>query len=415
VLAVLIIPPNAMRISGSNPANLGDINPGGSRTAYWVLVFSTNRTYELGVVASGYRQDNGAYEETYGATTLSVHPRLTVSIISPRNITYSDADIPLVFAVNEPTAWLGYSLDGQANVTITGNETLTDLTNGVHHIVVHANDTIGNMGVSESIDFVVQDTTPPAIDILSPEEKTYSIINVPLTFKVAERVSWIAYSLDGQSNVTINGNTTFTVLSEGPHSILVFAGDMAGNTGSSTVRQFSFEKRHDLAINEVATMKTGCFPIASVGQGYSIDVFVIVENQGSFTETFNVTAYANMTFINTLTGMVVDSGNYTTATFSWNTTGWIKGNYAVSAYAWPVLDEVDVSDNNFTGCYIVVTIPGDVNGDWDVDIFDIVQLTGVYGLTKEDPEYCANCDVNRDGDIDIFDVVIACGNYGETL
>ncbi|MCW3986146.1 MAG: dockerin type I domain-containing protein [Candidatus Bathyarchaeota archaeon] len=60
-----------------------------------------------------------------------------------------------------------------------------------------------------------------------------------------------------------------------------------------------------------------------------------------------------------------------------------------------------------------MTILGDVNGDRDVDIFDIVLMAGIYGMTEKDQQFIANCDIDGDGDIDIFDVVIAAGNYGQ--
>lgn len=52
------------------------------------------------------------------------------------------------------------------------------------------------------------DATPPTISIISPENMTYSVNNVSLTFTISEPASWIGYSLDGQTNVTITGNTT---------------------------------------------------------------------------------------------------------------------------------------------------------------------------------------------------------------
>lgn len=72
----------------------------------------------------------------------------TISIVSPENKTYSGKDIPLTFSVSEPASWIGYSLDAQANVTITGNITLQDVPDGSHHLIVYANDTSSNMGAS---------------------------------------------------------------------------------------------------------------------------------------------------------------------------------------------------------------------------------------------------------------------------
>ena len=83
------------------------------------------------------------------------------------------------------------------------------------------------------------DTTPPTISIVSPENKTYIAKDVPLTFTVSKSTSWIGYSLDGQANVTITGNTTLTGLPDGPHSLVVYATDTYGNTGASETIYFT--------------------------------------------------------------------------------------------------------------------------------------------------------------------------------
>jgi hypothetical protein len=44
-----------------------------------------------------------------------------------------------------------------------------------------------------------------------------------LNFTVSEAASRITYSLDEGDNVTITGNTTLSRLSEGAHSITVYA------------------------------------------------------------------------------------------------------------------------------------------------------------------------------------------------
>ena len=171
------------------------------------------------------------------------HPDITppiISILSPENKTYTINDVPLTFTVSESTSWIGYSLDNQANVTITGNITLTDLAEGSRNIIVYANDTAGNMGYSDTVHFTV-DTLSPNIEILSPENKTYTTSSVPLNFTVDEATSWIGYSLDGQANITIAGNTTLTGLSDGMHILVVYASDIAGNIGSSDMVYFTIE------------------------------------------------------------------------------------------------------------------------------------------------------------------------------
>lgn len=78
----------------------------------------------------------------------------SVSILSLENRTYHTANVTLAFTVDEPISLMRYSLDG-ANVTVTGNSTLTGLPYGEHNITVYATDIAGNVGVSETVTFTV--------------------------------------------------------------------------------------------------------------------------------------------------------------------------------------------------------------------------------------------------------------------
>ena len=65
---------------------------------------------------------------------------------------------------------------------------------------------------------------------------------------------------------------------------------------------------------------------------------------------------------------------------------------------------------------ITVTIPGDVNGDRIVDIFDIGTISAHWypGPPVGPLGYDANADINNDGAVDIFDVGIASAQWGQT-
>jgi hypothetical protein len=79
-----------------------------------------------------------------------------VSGLSVENKTYDTSDVPLNFTVNESVSQISYVLDGQENVTIGGNMTLSGLSDGAHNVTVYARDTAGNIGTSETIYFTVK-------------------------------------------------------------------------------------------------------------------------------------------------------------------------------------------------------------------------------------------------------------------
>jgi hypothetical protein len=83
-----------------------------------------------------------------------------IRILSAENETYNTSDIPLNFTVNKEISWTAYRLDNGVNVAIDGNTTLTGLAEGLHSIVIYANDTAGNMGVSETTTFTITKPEP---------------------------------------------------------------------------------------------------------------------------------------------------------------------------------------------------------------------------------------------------------------
>jgi hypothetical protein len=232
-----------------------------------------------------------------------------ITILSPENKTYSANAVPLTLTVDEATSWIGYSLDGQANVTITENTTLSDFSTGSHYVVVYANDTFGNMGTSNTVYFTV-DATFPTISILSPENKTYTVSDVPLTFTVSEPTSWMGYSLNGQTNVTISGNTTIFDLSEGVHTVIVYANDTIGNMGYSDTVYFTVDTATpniEILSPENKTYPTGSVSLtltvdeATSWIGYSLDGQETVTITGNTTLTglsdgiYSLVVYANDT------------------------------------------------------------------------------------------------------------------------
>jgi hypothetical protein len=155
-----------------------------------------------------------------------------VQITSPENKTY--AEVSLEFTVNRGTEWMGYSLDNRVNITILSETKLSGLSQGAHSVTIYANDSLGNMGSSNTVFFSV-DKLPPTINILLPKNQSYDSTDIQLTFSVNENVSYLAYSLDRQEKQEIAGNVTLPALTNGPHSITLYATDELGNSAEKTV------------------------------------------------------------------------------------------------------------------------------------------------------------------------------------
>jgi hypothetical protein len=175
---------------------------------------------------------------------------------------------------------------------------------------------------------------------------------------------------------------------------------------SSDVAYLPKTMQHDVGINDITIMQT------AVGQGFPAKITVTAENLGHFMETFNITIHANATLVNS-TQLTLSSEATASFTVQWDTTGETIGDYSITVQAEIVFGEVNTTDNTLViDPGLCITIPGDVDTDLDVDIFDIVMLANGYGSETGDPDFFSNGDIDGDGDIDIFDIVVAAGNYG---
>ncbi len=84
----------------------------------------------------------------------------SVTVMSPANQTYVADRVPLDFFVNESSPRMSYCLDGLQNVTVSDNTTLAVLPNGMHRIIIYAEDAFGNVGASKAVVFTVVNPVP---------------------------------------------------------------------------------------------------------------------------------------------------------------------------------------------------------------------------------------------------------------
>jgi N-acetylneuraminic acid mutarotase len=196
--------------------------------SYLGLAVINDELYAIGGFdGSNWLANNELYKPVgYG----TVSPK--IQITSPDNNTYRQATLD--FTLNRGAQWIGYSLDGQANITVTGQTELSNLTQGPHSIIMFANDSAGNMGISNKVDFSI-DSVPPLLVVELPANQTYGSSDIQLEFIVDNSTSTLAYSLDGQPDVTIAGNITLVALSNGGHRLTVYATDTLGNRAQETV------------------------------------------------------------------------------------------------------------------------------------------------------------------------------------
>jgi len=105
-------------------------------------------------------------------------------------------------------------------------------------------------------------------------------------------------------------------------------------------------KGHDVAVTAINAP-------SSIVQGETETIYVTVENQGSFDETFEVVLKDTAGSTIGIQSVLLTAGESKTIVYSWDTTGVSLGDHTLTATAGPVTDETDTTDNSKS---VVVTI-----------------------------------------------------------
>lgn len=270
---------------------------------------------------------------------------------------------------------------------------------------------------------------------------------------------------------------------------LLFASVLTASSRVALAARESFSSsEHDIVVVDVTPNK------AVVGQQFSMNIIVTVENQGDFPESFEVTAYySNETlapeqwenfwsmgdanrdgyiddidvyivmdafgsvsgdpnwnpdcdfdqdgyvgtadfsivvggygfdiwsYFNILGGSIgreavndLSAADWSTLVFTWNTVGIPYGNYIISARATRVTGETDITNNAYDDGWVIVTIPGDIDGDYYVGSSDFSRLAKAYGSRCGQPAYDREVDFDLDCYVGSADFSILAGNYGKT-
>ena len=380
------------------------------------------------------------------------HDIAVISVIPSVTEAHAGQTVNITVVIkNEGTVTETFNVTAYYNTTIIETKTITTITPNTETTLLFVWETTGVIPGT----YIITVTISPVLGEIETDDNTYvdgtvkvfeqirdvailnvtlsanevyvgQVVNITVTYKnegtVTETFNLTLYydnntllnltiKIPPDSQETIIHNWNTTGIPHGTYTIKAIASivpeetDIEDNTfigGALFIKLWP-----NIAITNITSSKT------VVGQGYTVQIDITIENQGSDEATLDINVYVNETTVGTFTNITLAGLNSTTFSHAWNTEGWAKGVYIISAYASTVLGETDTADNTFTyDGLITITVPGDTDGDRDIDIYDIVRLASIYGSRRGESRFNPNCDIDSNNEINIYDVVIATSRYG---
>ena len=149
----------------------------------------------------------------------------------------------------------------------------------------------------------------------------------------------------GESSITIGPETKLIGYTEDGYGVEYYIIDAA--TMPDHIQHGYFDNRgapeiHDVAVDEVTA------PAETIA-GKSVNISVILRNQGTEDESVNVTVSYDSTVIDTATGIMLEKATSKAVQFSWDTPPVTANtNYNITAEIPPVTGEIDTADNKGT-------------------------------------------------------------------
>lgn len=158
-------------------------------------------------------------------------PVAMITQATPASTIHNSTSVELQFAASE-TATFECSRDGSAFSACASPLSLSGLAEGEHELVVRATDVAGNQGTTASYSWIVDLTAPQLIlGNVSPAPGLTNSTNVSAEFWADEAVSF-SCSWDGGSASECASPFEMLVTSEGTHTLVVKAVDLAGNAAA---------------------------------------------------------------------------------------------------------------------------------------------------------------------------------------
>jgi hypothetical protein len=110
--------------------------------------------------------------------------------------------------------------------------------------------------------------------------------------------------------------------------------------------------------------------------------------------------------------LILSGKNSTTLSLFWNTLGWSKGNYSINTCI-TSFDETLTIDDTSARSWVVITMPGDIDGNFKVQLYDLVLLAYAYGSMPNNSNWNPNADIDGNNEAGLSDLVALAQHYGQ--
>jgi parallel beta-helix repeat protein len=345
-----------------------------------------DNNYDLMVWAND--SANNLEVETFGFTIDSMRPEIVLNDPLNNAFIYSGTIIDLSI-IDANIDYVNYTVNGASNTTITAPYDIdtTSWSDGSYDITVFTFDLAANNNQS-TFSFTL-DSTLPTINLISPSNGSVILpgTNISLTIN-DENFDTANFSLDSGIDQTLTSpfNITTDTWSEGNHSIMVNAKDLAGNT---------VYKIYNFTIDTISPVINLVSPTNnSLIKPGTFLKFDIIDNN---TNTVNYT---------------IDGGSYVTFPEPYNlsTIGWDDGTHSIE------IQVTDLAGHSVYGYYsfeidgtvpeIMLNTPSNnsvimAGTDIDFDITEINQDTATYSVNGgTDKSFTSPYDIDTTGWMD---------------
>ncbi len=386
---------------------------------------ATGSTWAFTAASAGNYQIYASVTDSVNSVAQSPNAQVTVNPLPQAGVVISpgSAAIDLGQSVyftsylqteGTPPYTYQWYLNGSAVLGATSsNWTFTPASTGTCQVHLNVTDSL-NIKVQSNTATVT--TNPIPTVAISPASAVIEVAQSQLfTSTVSGGTS--PYSYQWYLNGTLVSGATsgiwaFIPATAGQYTVYVKMTDAVGmqaTSNNATVTVNVSVGNHNVAITSVDSYKT------VLAQNYTLGINVTAENLGDLPETFSVTLYVNTTVVEALTVNDLPSGESTVLSFAWNTTGFVKGNYTISASAEPVPGETETTNNNHTSPIpiMLTTFPGDLMAQFGmVDMKDIAYVAKHFATSPSSPSWDPNADINGDGKVDMRDIALVAKYFG---